>query len=280
MITGTPLTQDQLAQLRRLLAERCGLRIGDADHPTVQAALAGLMARTGADSFDAFLEQAGGLRDRLAQAMISRETAWFREPECLRALVGEVLPEMEERLACGQDGRIRILSAGCSTGQEPYSLVMALLASLVGRGLGDRLPAHYEIVGADLSPAAIFLAVAGRYEARGVHAEGVAADYVARFFDGSGRVLEIKDALRRSVRFRQHNLPDPVLGLAGGPFDVVLLRHVLEYYTEPHRQEILAAVHAGMAPEGWLFLGAGETLPARQPFRAVQVQGCACYRRR
>ena len=279
MITGTPLTQDQLSRLRGLLAERSGLRIGNASHPAVQEGLARLMARTGADSFEAFLERASGLRDDLAQAMISRETHWFREPECLRAIVDELLPELEERLDCGRTGRIRIWSAGCSTGQEPYSLVMAILASLAERGLGDRLPAHFELVGSDLSPSAIFLAVAGRYEARALRDDGLAGDCLQRFFEESGRVFTIRDAIRRSVRFRQHNLLDPGNGLAGGPFDIVILRHVLEYYTESHQREILSAVRAGMSPEGVLFLGARETMPAGEPFCETQLQGCTCHRR-
>lgn len=279
MITGTPLNQEQLSQLRDLLADRCGLRIGSAQHPAVQAGLARLMASTGADSFEAFFEQAGDLRDRLANAMISRETAWFREPDCLHAIAESLVPALEEHLACGRHDRIRIWSAGCSTGQEPYSLVMAILLNLAARGLGDRLPSHYEIIATDVSPAAIFLAVAGRYEARALHDGELSADYRQRFFDESRRVLSLRDTVRRSVQFRQHTLPDAATSLASGPFDIVLLRHVLEYYTEPHQRDILACVQAAMSPEGVLFLGSRETPPASEKLRETTIQGCTCYRR-
>ncbi len=279
MITGTPLNQEQLSRLSGLLADRCGLRIGDAQHPAVQAGLARLMASTGSDSFEAFFDRVGELRDQLAHAMISRETAWFREPECLNTIAQRLVPELEEDLDCGRSDRIRIWSAGCSTGQEPYSLVMAILTHLAAHGLGDRLPAHFEIVATDLAPAAIFLAVAGRYEARALREEGLPPDAQRRFFEPSGRVFSIRDGVRRSVRFRQHNLPDPADGLASGPFDIVLLRHVLEYYTDRHQREILASVQAAMSPAGVLFLGARETPPPGEKLRETPLQGCTCYRR-
>ncbi len=279
MITGTPLNQEQLSRLSGLLADRCGLRIGDAQHPSVQAGLARLMASTGADSFEAFFDRAGDLRDQLANAMISRETAWFREPECLRAIVGTLVPALEEDLACGRNERIRIWSAGCSTGQEPYSLVMTLQASLAERGLGDRLPAHVEIIATDVSPAAIFLAVAGRYGARALRDGDLPVECRQRFFEESRHVYTIRDTVRGRVRFRQHTLPDPVNGLAGGPFDIVLLRHVLEFYTEPRQREILACVQAAMSPAGVLFLGASETPPSGEKLREASLQGCTCYRR-
>jgi chemotaxis protein methyltransferase CheR len=284
MITQTPLTHEQISRLSDLLAARCGLEIGDASHPAVLEGLARLMARTGSDSFEAFYarvtELGSALRDQLANAMISRETAWFRDPKELTAIASSVVPALEERLACGSNDRIRIWSAGCSTGQEPYSVVMTLLVHLEGRGLGERLPAHYEIIGTDISPAALFLAVAGRYDARALHTDGLAAENQRRFFEDAGRVSCVRDAIRRSVRFRQHNLLDRADGLASGPFDIVLLRHVLEYYTAAHQQEILARVSAGMTPEGVLFLGAGDALPANDLFQEISVEGCVCFRRR
>ncbi len=284
MITQTHLTHEQLSRLRDLLEARCGLRIGDASHPAVLEGLTRLMAQVGAPSFDEFYSRAAGLgsalRDQLANAMISRETAWFRDPEGLAAIAASVIPALEERMACGAGDRIRIWSAGCSTGQEPYSLVMALLVQLAERGLGERLPAHYEVIGTDISPSAIFLAVAGRYDTRTLRADGLPAEYLQRFFEESGRVACLREAIRRGVRFRQHNLLDPVAGLASGPFDIVLLRHVLEYYTETHQQEILALVGSGMTAEGVLVLGAGETIPTGDMFREFPLEGCVCFRRR
>lgn len=284
MITPTLLTQEQLSRLSDLLEARCGLRIGDASHPAVLEGVARLMARTGATTFDAFYARAtelgSALRDQLANAMISRETAWFRDPEGLAAIAASVVPALAERMACGSSDRIRIWSAGCSTGQEPYSLVMALLSQLSGQGLGERLPGHYEIIATDISPSAIFLAVAGRYDARTLHTDGLPADYVQRFFQEHGRVACIRDAIRRSVRFRHHDLLDPADRLAGGPFDIVLLRHVLEYYTQAHQQQILARISGAVTADGVLFLGTGETLPACDLFQEVPLEGCVCFRRR
>jgi chemotaxis protein methyltransferase CheR len=283
MTTVTPLTQDQLARLGEVLSTRCGLRIGDANHPFVQEGVARLMARTGAGSFEEFFSRAtdasSGLRDQLVNAMLSRETAWFRAPECLHAITRDVLPELQQDLACGRGDRIRIWSAGCSTGQEPYSLVMEILASLGERGVGTPLPEHFEIVGSDVSPAAIFLAVAGRYERSALDGR-LPQGYLARFFEDQGRVCAVRDQVLRSVRFRQRNLLDPPDDLAGGAFHVVVLSHVLEYYTPPSQHEILRHVHSATAPGGVLLLGSQETLPDEELFGQASLGACRCFRRR
>ena len=282
MKTTLMLTTDHLQQLRNLVEDRCGIRIGDANHRFIEEGLARLMVGLGADSFDQFLARAtdpkSGIRDQLVNAMISRETRWFRDPECFRTISEELLPQLEEGLSAGGGEKIRIWSAGCSTGQEPYSIAIALLEGMGKAELTARMPSHYEIIGTDISPAALFLAVAGRYDLQAME-HGLPEGCKDRYFNQDGFVYSLKDDVRKTVRFRLRNLEDPTEGLASGPFDVVLLRYVLEYYSEPMQLKLLERMAEETSPGGILLLGKGEQLPPTDLFASVTLGECACYRR-
>ena len=283
MTTALTITVDQLRQLGDLLEQRCGIRVGDALHTSVEEGLARLMAKLGMSSFEEFFEQArdpeAGLRDDLVNAMVSRESWWFRDPETLTAFVTQALPECEARASQREDARVRIWSAGCSTGQEPYSLLMSLIERRREADLDPALPDSYEIVATDVSPAALFLAVAGRYGAQTI-AQGLADELRERYFDQEGSTWCLADAVRQRVRFRQHNVLDPLGELAHRPFDFIFLRHVLEYFSPAMQELLLANIADALRAEGLLFLGQSEELPAESAFAAVPLDDCTAYRRR
>ncbi|MFC1571986.1 CheR family methyltransferase [Candidatus Eisenbacteria bacterium] len=282
MTTTQALTHDQLQQLRQLLEERCGIRLGDAGHRLIEEGVVRLMLKLGATSFDEFFVRAtdtrSGIRDQLANAMISRETQWFRDPTCFQAIGKDALPRLEEDLQCGRADKLRIWSAGCSTGQEPYSVVMTILDRCGNGSTAQAVPSHYEIVATDISPAALFLAVAGRYDPRAMES-GLPDPYQTHFFTRDGFVCSLNDSVRKSVRFRQRNLLDPSEGLASGRFHIVLMRYVLEYYSPAMQSRLLERVAESMVPEGLLFLGTEETLPENDWFEITTAAGCPCHRR-
>lgn len=282
MKTTYSVSSDQLQQLRELLDSRCGIWLGDATHHFVGDGVARLMAQLRVETFDEFYQQAAdptaGLRDRLLNAMISRETAWFRDPESLTVLVEEILPEFEEQLACGGAEKLRIWSAGCATGQEPYSLVMSLLERQRREDQAGELPDHFEIIGTDISPAALFIAVAGRYERTAV-AKGLPSGYLERYFQRGEFAYCLREPVRQAVRFRQRNVLNSVEGLVSGRFDIVLMRHVLEYYTDSTKDALLTNIAAGIVPGGVLMLGRHESLRENTMFEPMNIPGCACYRR-
>lgn len=273
---------DQLQQLRELLDSRCGIWLGDANNRFVEEGIARLMAQLRVESFEEFYAHAvdpgAGLRDRLVNAMVSRETAWFRDPECLAILADDILPEFEERLACGEEEKIRIWSAGCATGQEPYSLVMALLERQREDDHIPALPQYFEIFGTDISPAALFIAVAGRYEP-GAMADGLPSGYLDRYFQRGDLAYCLREDVRQAVRFRQRNVLNSAGGLASGLFDIVLMRHVLEYYTDATKDALLRNIAAGTVSGGVLLLGRHESLCENEAFEPMNIPGCACYRR-
>jgi chemotaxis protein methyltransferase CheR len=185
---------------------------------------------------------------RIVEALTTNETSWFRDVEPFTALTSAVLPALVPARAPGE--RLRIWSAACSTGQEPYTVAMLL---------HDALPdaAHrVAITATDLSREMVERTRAGRFTQLEVN-RGLPAAMLVRHFTQVDREWEISPALRSMVTPSQCNLAVPLPRM--GPFDVVYLRNVLIYFDLPTKREILSRVRQVLRPDGWLFLGAAET---------------------
>jgi len=283
MNSATAITDEHLDQIRALLLDQCGIVIGDARHPLIEESVARLLVAHQASSVDEFLQSAStiqsGLRDQLVNAVISRESAWFRDPEYFDAIINEVFPTLEEQLSNKTKSKLRFWSAGCSTGQEIYSLALAVHNHRKLSISSPDFPLDCEFVGTDVSPAALFLAVSGRYDQQAI-SSGLNEDYRARYFVKEGQIYALRDVIRRSVKFYPHNLLDPVAGFATNPFDLVLLRYVLEYYSESAQRQVIEQIANSMSPGGILFLGCGETLPQNDFFSEHLFDHLVGYRRK
>lgn len=180
---------------------------------------------------------------KVVEAMTTNETSWFRDTTPFTALRQEILPAVRAQ----NPGPLRIWSAACSTGQEPYSIVMSLLDS------GER---HFSVVATDLSTEVLTQARAGEYSQLEVN-RGLPAPMLVTYFDRRGAGWAVKPELRRYVTFAQHNLlgPPPT----GGPFDVVFMRNVLIYFDTATKRDILQRLRRVVRPGGYLVLGAAET---------------------
>ncbi|WP_164984077.1 CheR family methyltransferase, partial [Cellulomonas endophytica] len=184
---------------------------------------------------------------RIVEALTTNETSWFRDSSPFTALRTHVLPQLVA--ARGHAARLRVWSAACSTGQEPYSLAMTLT---------DALPPglSFEILATDLSEQVLARARTGRYSQLEVN-RGLPAPLMVRYMTRAGAEWQIADALRQCITFRSHNLLDPAP--AGAKFDIVFLRNVLIYFDTATKKAILDRVHRVLAADGALVLGAAET---------------------
>jgi chemotaxis protein methyltransferase CheR len=207
-------------------------------------------------------------RQTLIEDLTIGETYFARIPPQIRALQELVLPAL---LARG-DRRIRIWSAGCSTGEEPYTLALLLAKLLAAGGLGWDV----RIIGTDINSRALAIAREGRYGRRSVSM--LADEDLARYFIRDGNGWRVGDELRRFVEFRQHNLatessPEQRL-------DLVLCRNVLIYFDRPKMLEVIDAIHRALLPGGWLLLGHSETLwRIYDEFSLVRHEDAFLYRR-
>lgn len=198
------------------------------------------------------------LADEVVEALLNNETFFFREPAAFD-LAREALHRLAERRA--KERRLRIWSIGCSTGQEVHSVAM-LFAGDAARWEGWGI----EIVGTDVSRAAIAQARSGLYSQFEIQ-RGLPVQSMLRWFESEGESWRVRPELRGMSRFQVHNALDP----ASSPLrpDLLLCRNVLLYFALPARAAAFERMAAAIQPDGYLMLGAGETVIGQtERFRA------------
>jgi len=247
----TPVDLDALSELVRV---RSGQVLRGDRAFYVETRLAPLARRQGAVSVTALVEQFRGTGDELlarglVEALAVGETAFFRDPAVFRDLAEVVLPELAARRP---GGGLRLWSAGCSTGQEPYSL--AILLAEPTRGLESMRAA---ILGSDLSERALEKARAGLYTQFEVQ-RGLPIRMMLKHFAKVDDAWRVSDRLREAVRWGRLNLLDDFSRI--GRVDVILCRHVLSQMDPSVRFSVLERLSAALADDGCLVCGAGEVV--------------------
>jgi chemotaxis protein methyltransferase CheR len=202
-------------------------------------------------------------------ALTTNETSWFRDREPFTALTETVLPDLMPSRSSSRT--LRIWSAACSSGQEPYSLAMTLQQALP---LGWR----YQITGTDISTEMIKRASAGEYSQVEVN-RGLPAQLLVQHFTRSGTGWKVNPALRQNITFQQTNLAAPLPSMA--PYDVIFLRNILIYFDVETKRSVLRNVGRLLRPDGYLFLGAAETtIGVDDSFERVAMGRTSAYRPR
>jgi chemotaxis protein methyltransferase CheR len=191
---------------------------------------------------------AAQIRD-VTEAMTINESQFFRDTKPFDLLRDKMLPAL--LAARGAKRRLRIWSAACSSGQEAYSIAILLQETATLNGWA------IEIVGTDISTDMVERAKAGVYSSFEIQ-RGMPAKLLVKHFGRAGDKWQITEPIRRAVQFRRHNLLHD--GAALGTFDVVFCRNVLIYFDIPTKAKVLAAVHRQMPADGYLVLGAAETV--------------------
>jgi len=245
-------------QFRVFLEKACGILLGENKQYLVSSRLNKLMEQQGIKSLGELVQRLqtqprGGLREQVVDAMTTNETLWFRDTYPFEVFKNKVIPEFIRKNP-GQ--RLRIWSAACSSGQEPYSLSMSI-DEFERTNLGQ-LKAGAQIVATDLSSAMLANCKTGEYDSLAI-ARGLSQERLQRYFDsrGAGR-WSVKAPIRSRVEFRPFNLLDSYASL--GKFDVVFCRNVLIYFSAQVKKDILLRIHSTLKPGGYLFLGASEAL--------------------
>jgi len=246
--------------LRDLIERTCGISLGDEKAYLIETRLAGLLAETGCTDFGTFYrlaasDSSNALRDKVVDAMTTNETLWFRDGHPFTILQEVLLPPLAEELRAGNRFRIRLWSAACSTGQEPYTLAMCVHEFC--KREPSISPDQFEIIATDISPSALLLAKMGRYDSSAI-ARGLPNEMRDRYFQQQGHVWVAGEALKRLVTFKKFNLQDSLDPL--GHFDIVFMRYVTIYFSDTFKQRIYANVARLLAPSGHLVISAVESL--------------------
>jgi len=269
--------------LSQYVAEACCIHLGEDKRYLFEARLGKIIAETGAADIPEFIRKAkadatGRLRDKIIDSMTTHETYWFRDGRPWESLENAILPELGKLLQTGKKSRIRILSAACSSGQEPYSLALLLHKLKASGMLGGVNLSSFEITGFDISAGTLFLASAGRYSQLEI-SRGLPDYWKDNFFDATpGNTWTLKPPIRSMVTFKKKNLQDDLTGL--GVFDLVLCRNVAIYFEEDFKKDLFSRLAQVITPNGLLMLGGTESLfTHKHLFAAENISGSYFYRR-
>ncbi|GLH69143.1 chemotaxis protein methyltransferase [Geothrix rubra] len=253
LLDREPLTPATFQALRSLLHAHSGIALSAHKLAMVQSRLAKRLRALGLETYEAYLEV---LQDpasdewvHFINALTTNLTSFFRESHHFSRLVDLLGAE-------GPPPRpLRLWSAGCSTGEEPYTLAMALL-----RAFGPSHP--LEILATDLDTSVLETAARGVYPMARIEGLDEAWRRFA-FLRGTGAhegLVRLRPEIRRPIRFARLNLLDQAWPLEGAPFHAIFCRNVMIYFDKPTQRQLLLRFQQAMVPRGLLFVGHSESL--------------------
>lgn len=259
---------------RLFLEEASGIVLGDNKHYLVISRLTRLMMDISIHSFSDLLiklKANSKLRQQILDAMTTNETSWFRDSYPYDILRESLLPEMAKR----KQSRIKIWSAACSTGQEPYSISMVVSEFLSAKP-GILQSKQIEIIGTDISNTVLEQAKQGTYD-DSMAGRGLSEERKKRFFQKNDRLWHVNDEIKNRISFREINLMQSYTLL--GKFDIIYCRNVLIYFSQDMKKDIMRRMAQTLNPEGYLILGGSESISGySEEFDLVRWQGGVVYK--
>jgi chemotaxis protein methyltransferase CheR len=259
--------------LAGLLEARTGQQLTMSRRWRIETALSALLRERGISTLDELITilvmgKEPSLSQMVVEALLNNETYFFRDRSPFDLIQRYALPELAQRRA--KSKRLRIWSAGCSTGQEAYSLAM-LFAEEPETWRGWAV----DILGSDVSTACVDRARTGVYTQFEVQ-RGLGINQTIKWFEECADGWRAVEELRRPIRFQVHNLleqpPHP------GGFDIVLCRNVLLYLSPEKKTLAFERLASSMAEDGWLMLGAGETVIGQTNRLGADINARGLYR--
>lgn len=271
MTNSVELLDNEFTAISELVLEKAGINLHTGKKELVRARLGNIIRNGNFGTFSNFFEhtiqdQSGNELVRLLDAISTNLTYFFRESMHFNFMAEAFLPEIISSRANSRPNRLRIWSAGCSTGEEPYSIAMTLL---------DHLPSinsmDVKILATDLSTRVLKVASKGVYNDEKV--SGVPFKTIKKYFkkghgSAAGSYL-VKNSVKRLVTFRRLNLIDAFP--FNGPFDLIFCRNVMIYFNKDTRQQLVERFYKIIREKGYLFMGHSESLSLiNNNFRYVQ----------
>lgn len=265
------LSTSAFNRIASLAHSEAGIVLLKSKESMVKSRLTRRLRALGISDFDTYLDYLGndaGAREmsHFISALTTNVSHFFREEHHFTTLRNDILPALQSKLQLGQP--VRIWSAGCSNGQEPYSIAMTLLEF-------DPSISKYDIkiLATDIDPEVLSCAVEGKYS--GTLTSGLTNNFIEKYFTvdpkDNGETLKIKSNVKELVSFRQLNLH--AKWPMNGSFDVIFCRNVVIYFDDDTQVQLYRRFASSLHESGWLLLGHSERLGAKvaELFKSVGV---------
>ncbi len=252
------VTIEEIKIISRLVYDLCGVVLDQSKGYLIEARLSSIAEKWGCKTFSELYYKARYNQDKdllgaIIDAITTQETLFFRDNSPFDALQHKAIPNIiDARDGAAQPRRLRLWSAACSTGQEPYSMAIILRELIPDIDRWD-----VNILATDISDAAIKKASLGVY-ARHEIQRGLNDLQLHKYFIQQADSWKIKDEVRSMVAFKKLNLLEKFVGM--GPFDVIFCRNVAIYFNREDKAALFNRLADLLLPEGYLFVGSSESL--------------------
>jgi chemotaxis protein methyltransferase CheR len=278
-LTGLRISDKDFSRFSQLIYDVCGIKMPPHKQSMLEARLRKRLRFLGLSSYEdyrKYLFSQDGMVDELTSmidVVTTNKTDFFREPRHFDFLIGTVLPSLIPLNGAGIDRPLRLWSAGCSTGEEPYTLAMFLEEFL---WQNKRLT--YQIIGTDISTQVLEKAVIGIYHRDKIEPvpENLRKKYLLKSRDKSDPKVRIIPEIRAKIKFHRLNFMDEKFNIADRQ-DVIFCRNVIIYFDRQTQERFLNRLCDCLQPGGYLFMGHSETLsgmplPLKQLAPAVYLR--------
>jgi chemotaxis protein methyltransferase CheR len=271
--SGHGLSEHELSEIRMLIEERTGICFDESRErffsTRVREHLRAKNMQRGTDLLRS-MRKSNVEYEALLERLLTQETTFFRYPGVYEAFEKRVLPELHVKKFWKNPRTLRIWSAGCSTGEEPYSVAITIADSL---SFADAW--NVEILATDIGRHALKHAERGIYSGRSI--ASVSERQLANHFAPVPGGQQVRPRLQKMVSFAQINLASPVYV---GRMDAIFCMNVLIYFSEDRRRAMVQRFYDTLEPGGYLFLGHSESI-SKMPvkFQAIVLNDCILYRK-
>lgn len=263
---------------QNFLSEQCGICLGDNKQYLITNRLASIRQNAGIQSLDELIRKLNSGRlnrpvvTQIIDAMTTNETFWFRDAAQFDELKKVVLPD----LAKASFSTLRVWSAACSSGQEPFSISISV--DEYNRANPTKVLSNVQIVGTDISESVLERAKSAEFSELEL-SRGLDTESRSRYFESNHRGWKLDRKISSRVRFQPFNLQKPFAAL--GQFEIIFCRNVLIYFSEDLKKDILTRIAGILKPGGYLFLSSTEAIPNNLGlFELVRGSSVPYYRRK
>jgi len=261
-----------LSELRLLLERYAGVLLDQSSdflRETIAAYAASVHTTTGTELIAA-LRSSPADCDGLLEILLADQSCFFGHPELFETVEKCVLPQIGQRKSADNPRSLRVLSSGCSTGEEPYSIAISVCEALNGTCAGWNI----HIIGSDIRRGALAAAERGLYTEAALKA--IPRHWLTTYFARVGDHFLVKPRLRNLVTFTPMNLAQANFI---GRFDCIFCVDVLSRFSNGQRSALLQRLHMFLEPGGYLFVGEGEKVGSESGFETESYLNCTYYQR-